>query len=100
MGARRQSASGLASTREAAGLAELSRLIAAAVPSLVRHLRAGGSSQLHRDAMRLLERPLLAHALVLTAGNQVQAARLLGLNRNTIRKRCRLLLRDPSSGEG
>jgi len=30
----------------------------------------------------LLERPLLAHVLALTGGNQLRAARLLGLNRN------------------
>jgi two-component system nitrogen regulation response regulator GlnG len=32
------------------------------------------------------ERPLLETALLLTRGNQLKAARMLGLNRNTLRK--------------
>jgi two-component system nitrogen regulation response regulator GlnG len=39
----------------------------------------------------MLERPLIAHVLARTGGNQLRAARLLGLNRNTLRKRCREL---------
>jgi two-component system nitrogen regulation response regulator GlnG len=39
--------------------------------------------------MAVMERPLLQHALSLTGGNQLRAARLLGVNRNTLRKRCR-----------
>jgi two-component system nitrogen regulation response regulator GlnG len=34
-----------------------------------------------------VERPLLALALGATRGNQLRAARLLGLNRNTLRKK-------------
>jgi two-component system nitrogen regulation response regulator GlnG len=68
------------------------RAIAEAVPAIVAALRAGGPPRrLHREAMALMERPLLAHALGLTGGNQLRAARLLGLNRNTLRKRCRQL---------
>jgi two-component system, NtrC family, nitrogen regulation response regulator GlnG len=37
----------------------------------------------------MMERPLILHALSLTGGNQLRAARLLGVNRNTLRKRCR-----------
>ncbi len=43
--------------------------------------------QLYHDALAELERPLLAHALAETGGNQLRAARLLGINRNTLRKR-------------
>jgi two-component system nitrogen regulation response regulator GlnG len=39
----------------------------------------------------LVELPLLVHVLELTGGNQLRAARLLGINRNTLRKRLRLL---------
>jgi len=68
------------------------RTVAEAVPAIVGALRAdGSSSRLYREAMALMERPLLVHALGLTGGNQLRAARLLGLNRNTLRKRCREL---------
>ncbi len=42
---------------------------------------------LYQQAIAELERPLLAHALEQTRGNQIAAARLLGINRNTLRKR-------------
>jgi two-component system nitrogen regulation response regulator GlnG len=67
----------------------LGRTIVDVVPAIVEALLASRSSRVHRDAMVLLERPLLAHVLSLTRGNQLHAARLLGLNRNTLRKRCR-----------
>jgi two-component system nitrogen regulation response regulator GlnG len=67
------------------------RLLAAAVPGLVAELTAAGSMRLYREALELLERPLLLHLLASTGGNQLRAARLLGLNRNTLRKRCRAL---------
>jgi two-component system nitrogen regulation response regulator GlnG len=41
--------------------------------------------------MARVEAPLLRHALELSAGNQLKAARLLGINRNSLRKRLRLL---------
>jgi DNA-binding protein Fis len=74
-----------------AGLGLLARAVADAVPGIVEQLVAGGNARVHREALALLERPLLAHALALTGGNQLRAARLLGLNRNTLRKRCREL---------
>ena len=41
--------------------------------------------------MARVELPLLRHALELCGGNQLKAAKLLGINRNTLRKRLRLL---------
>ena len=38
-----------------------------------------------------VERPLITMSLALTRGNQVQTANLLGLNRNTLRKKIREL---------
>ncbi len=38
-----------------------------------------------------VERPLLAAALAATRGNQIRAAELLGLNRNTLRSRVKAL---------
>jgi DNA-binding protein Fis len=70
-------------------IATLARVVAGAVPSLVDHLAGVQSRRVYREAMALMERPLLLHALRLTGGNQLRAARLLGVNRNTLRKRCR-----------
>src|SRR5437764_1154124 len=70
--------------------------IAEVVPQLVEQLVALRPGRVHREARVLLERPLLAHALELARGNQLRAARMLGLNRNTLRKRCRLLQLLPS----
>src|SRR5216684_2320051 len=72
-------------------LRAVARLIADTVPRLVAGLAAMKPGRVHGEALALLEGPLLAHALALTGGNQLRAARLLGLNRNTLRKRCRQL---------
>ena len=65
--------------------------VADLVPAIVAALLASRSTGVHREAMAILERPLLAHMLGLSSGNQLRAARVLGLNRNTLRKRCRAL---------
>jgi DNA-binding protein Fis len=78
-------------TPDPATMALLARRVADLVPPLVDKLLATGSESLYRDAARLFEGPLLAHVLGLTSGNQLRAARVLGLNRNTLRKRCREL---------
>src|SRR5438309_3188757 len=77
--------------RNGAGIGVLARAVADAVPGIVEQLCASNNLRVHREALALLERPLLAHVLALTGGNQLRAARLLGLNRNTLRKRCREL---------
>src|SRR5438128_12698482 len=69
----------------------LVRALAETVPVLVERLSAVRPARLYRDALELLERPLLGHVLSMTGGNQLRAARLLGLNRNNLRKRCREL---------
>ena len=61
------------------------------VPLLVERLSRARTGRIYRDALELLERPLIGHVLALTGGNQLRAARVLGLNRNTLRKRCREL---------
>nr|WP_206069551.1 sigma-54 dependent transcriptional regulator [Novosphingobium olei] len=42
---------------------------------------------LYDEALAAFERPLFLHALSTTGGNQLRAAQLLGINRNTLRKR-------------
>ena len=61
------------------------------VPALAEHLLLHRPGEVHRLAVVLFERALLAHVLEATGGNQLKAARLLGLNRNTVRKRAREL---------
>jgi two-component system nitrogen regulation response regulator GlnG len=46
---------------------------------------------LHRFVVQSVERPLIEDALARTGGNQVAAARLLGINRNTLRDKIRRL---------
>jgi two-component system nitrogen regulation response regulator GlnG len=45
-----------------------------------------------------VERPLLSLSLQATRGNQIKAAELLGLNRNTLRKKLRDLDLQPVRG--
>jgi len=70
---------------------EFERLLNAALPTVVRGAAASESGRLYRNVMSRVEMPLLRLALELSAGNQLKAARLLGINRNTLRKRLRLL---------
>ncbi len=49
------------------------------------------TSGLYGRVLREIERPLLSLALDATHGNQIKAAQLLGLNRNTLRKKIREL---------
>jgi two-component system nitrogen regulation response regulator GlnG len=44
---------------------------------------------LYDRVIRDVEKPLLSAALAATRGNQIRAAELLGLNRNTLRARIR-----------
>lgn len=46
---------------------------------------------LYERVVREVEKPLLTAALTATRGNQIRAAELLGLNRNTLRSRIKLL---------
>ncbi len=64
-----------------------------------RHLRAYFAAHetglpgagLHGRVVREVERPLIELSLAATGGNQIKAARMLGLNRNTLRKKIREL---------
>ena len=52
-----------------------------------RDLDGARPHQLHGMVMQAVERPLLQFALDRSAGNQSAAADLLGINRNTLRKK-------------
>ena len=70
---------------------DFDRMVAEALPSLVKEVAAQEKGLLYRAVLARIEGPLLRHALELSGGNQLKAARLLGINRNTLRKRIRLL---------
>jgi len=53
----------------------------------VRAMKASSARSLYATLIRAVERPLIELALRETHGNQIQAAQLLGLNRNTLRKK-------------
>ena len=79
---------------------EFDRLVAAALPSVVGASLAAGPGRVYRAVMARMELPLLRHVLELSGGNQLRAARLLGVNRNTLRKRCRDLGLEPARRPG
>jgi two-component system, NtrC family, nitrogen regulation response regulator GlnG len=53
---------------------------------------------LHHRLSETVERPLLRTTMIAARGNQIRAAKLLGINRNTLRKRLGDLGIDPSLG--
>jgi Fis family transcriptional regulator, factor for inversion stimulation protein len=65
----------------------------------VRGLREQSSANLYDLLVGLVEKPLLRAVLRETEGNQVRAAQLLGINRNTLRKKLREHGIDPAAIE-
>ncbi|HWD58397.1 MAG TPA: nitrogen regulation protein NR(I) [Stellaceae bacterium] len=57
----------------------------------VAHKGAMPAAGLYDRILREVERPLIIATLVATRGNQIKAAHVLGLNRNTLRKKIREL---------
>ena len=55
------------------------------------YARGDHEDGLHRFVVQSVEKPLIEDALARTGGNQVAAARLLGINRNTLRDKIRRL---------
>ncbi len=53
----------------------------------VKAMKVSSARSLHDTLIRAVERPLIKLALQETNGNQIQAAQLLGMNRNTLRKK-------------
>jgi two-component system nitrogen regulation response regulator GlnG len=64
----------------------------ASLPELVEReleaaLEAGDEGRIYREVIESVERPLIEAVLRRTDGNQIRAAAILGINRNTLRKK-------------
>ncbi|PIP20626.1 MAG: hypothetical protein COX40_03685 [Candidatus Omnitrophica bacterium CG23_combo_of_CG06-09_8_20_14_all_40_11] len=51
---------------------------------------------LYKYILEAIEKPLIEHALERTYGNQLKAAKILGINRNTIHAKIKKLGIDPN----
>ena len=73
--------------------ADADNLAGAVEAHLERYFAAHGDGMppkgVYERVIREVERPLISIALAATKGNQIRAAELLGLNRNTLRKKIR-----------
>lgn len=54
-------------------------------------LRADKRGQVHKIILEAVEKPLFERILEYTEGNQLKAAKILGVNRNTLRTKIRKL---------
>jgi two-component system nitrogen regulation response regulator GlnG len=77
--------------------ATLEEVIERKMHECVRGLRGHGSANLHGLMVGLVEKPLLRAVMRETRGNQVRAAQLLGINRNTLRKKLKEYSIDPDA---
>jgi two-component system nitrogen regulation response regulator GlnG len=75
--------------------ASLEEIIEKKMYECVRGLRGHPSANLHGLMVGLVEKPLLRAVMRETRGNQVRAAQLLGINRNTLRKKLKEHAIDP-----
>ncbi len=70
---------------------DLEKIVGESLPALLPALIDTERGRLYRAVVAQIERPLFVAVLAASRGNQLEAARILGINRNTLRKRLRLL---------
>ena len=80
--------------------ASLEEIIERKLIECVRGLREHASANLYDLMIGLVEKPLLRAVLRATGGNQVRAAQILGINRNTLRKKLTEHGIDPDTLDG
>ena len=67
---------------------ELSACVRKAVNDYFKHLDGEKPGTVYDMVLTCVERPLIETVLYHTEGNQTRASELLGINRNTLRKKC------------
>jgi len=75
-------------TRESAVVdGSLDEVVAAQVRAYLRSLGEATPRDLYAKVLEIVERPLITAVLERTGGNQLRSAEILGINRNTLRKK-------------
>ena len=70
---------------------EEAREIEKALLELDRMFLRGKEGKIYHTMLDALDRSLITNTLIITFGNQIKAARLLGINRNTLRAKIKKL---------
>jgi len=70
---------------------EEARQIEKALLELDRMFLRGKEGKIYHIMLDALDKSLITNTLMITFGNQIKAARLLGINRNTLRAKIRKL---------
>ena len=73
-------------TRSGTG-ASFEEIVRARIRNVLRQYGAIAPRNLYDEAVSWIEEPLLDTVLEYTSGNQLRAAKILGINRNTLRKK-------------
>ncbi len=87
----------VSATGAAAVDASLEDILDRKMQECVRGVRGHAQANLHALMIGLVEKPLLRAVMRETRGNQVRAAQLLGINRNTLRKKLKEHNVDPDA---
>jgi Fis family transcriptional regulator len=68
---------------------DIARCVRRAIDSYFRDLDGERPGRIYDMVIQCVERPMIETVLARVDGNQTQAAELLGMNRNTLRKKMR-----------
>lgn len=68
----------------------LERIVDLKLTRFFEHLGGYYPENMHNMIMKKIEKPLIYHVLKRVGGNQVHASNILGINRNTLRKKIKL----------
>ena len=69
---------------------EMARMVRKAIDGYFRDLDGEKASSVYNMVIQCVEKPLLESVLNRVRGNQSHAAQMLGINRNTLRKKMRV----------